>query len=133
MDIQFYSNFSLELLEFDQRTPSMRFRCGLQVNYSSSQIKFDKENLWIECRVWDGWILGLEKIQYNQVDEAVLHDIDKDIFIRLDRRSGIFVLEVHLSLVEINRPLSEIKVAISLCDDDFYSLIKSSKDFPIIW
>ncbi len=134
MDINFSPVFSLDLIEFDERLPSMKFKLDCKVEYLGSCIEYRNENLWIECDIWDKWLTQITELKLEKIDNAVLHDMDQDFLVTLTKKSADkFEFEFFHKIREYKKPITEIRIISTLSLDCVNRLISSSEDFPVMW
>lgn len=134
MDIDFLSGLGLDLVEFDERLPSMRFKLYFEVEYLGSCVRYSNESVWIECAIWDQWLKNLKGIKFEKREEAILNDLSHDFVLTLSKKShNDFELVFCYSINEFKKPITEIRTSFILTSDCVYRLTTSSEDFPIMW
>ncbi|MCY7296230.1 hypothetical protein [Alteromonas sp. a30] len=134
MDIELLANLGLDLLEFDDRLPSMRFKLLYEVKYFGGEFRFNYSNLWVECGVWENWLEQLLELQFDAPKKAVFHDMDKDFFITITKESeGQFVFEVDFALDEFEMPTTRINSTFKVSQDKLSKIISSCQSFPVVW
>jgi len=134
MDINFLPSFSLDLIEFDERLPSMRFKLDYKVEYLDSYLKYSNGSLWVECNVWDKWLAQITALKLEKSDSAVLHDMDQDFLVTLTKKSSdSFELEFSYKINEFKKPITTISSTTILSLDAMNKLVSSSQNFPIMW
>jgi len=134
MDINFLPSFSLDLIEFDERLPSMRFKLDYKVEYLDSYLKYSNESLWVECDVWDKWLTQITALKLEKSDSAVLHNMDQDFLVTLTKKSSdSFELEFSYKINEFKKPITTISSTTILSLDSMNKLVSSSQNFPVMW
>lgn len=134
VDINFLPNFGLDLVEFDEQLPSMKFNLNYEIEYLGSYLKYSNKNLWIECDAWDNWLAQITALKLEKRDRAVLHDMDNDFSITLTKKSAdSFELEFLYKIDEFKKPITRISSTFCLSLDSINSLVSSSQDFPVMW
>jgi hypothetical protein len=127
MDIKFDSpvKFSMEILEFDERTPSMKVSIGLEVRgfkYGFSVVT----TLWLECDAFDEFLSALKRRS-----ASILVDMERAFELKIDFSEGSLVWNV--SEADLNGGSSLIKGKRPISDDELACLVGAFDSYPKWW
>jgi hypothetical protein len=123
-------SFALEVIETDQRIPSMRVNVKVVVAQFQNTCNYEG-TFWIECMIWDSFVKSL----HGPFEEAVtLRDINGCFLISLQQidKHLNFVWQFAKTDVGGDR---QMKIAFtSEIDDEVLSRIRSEfLEFPVWW
>ncbi|WP_281559531.1 hypothetical protein [Thalassomonas sp. RHCl1] len=134
MDIQLHKSIGLDLLEYCERFPSMRFRCEIKIDYLYSALSFEYDSLWVESSVWDNWLKQIKELDGGDIELAELSDLDQDFYICVTKSSPkSYEMRLSVTVKEIGKPEAKLNLLFALSLDCFAKLLASSEDFPIMW
>ncbi len=120
----------LEVVETDDRVPSMRVNAQIVVSQFQHTCRYDG-TFWIECASWDSFT---DSLRASSWQDAILRDISGYFMLALRKTDGGLLLAWEFGKTDVgsNR---QMKIAFSSkIDDDMLGKIREEfLEFPAWW
>lgn len=126
MDIMFDKpvNFGIDVLEHDERLPSLRVEVKISVDRFNESF-LAKKKFWIECEVFDGFLSGLRD------ERVVLKDMNNEFLFLVDVPSK--KISWVFSTSELSGNLCKFEGTSELDDSEASLLVNAFMSFPKWW
>lgn len=120
----------LEVVETDDRVPSMRVNAQIVVSQFQHTCRYDGA-FWIECASWDGFTDSLRASSWR---DAILQDISGYFMLALRKIDGGLCLtwEFRKTDVGTNRQM-EVAFSSKIDDDMLGKIREEFLGFPVWW
>jgi len=78
----------LEIIEYDKVLPSIKASLQVEIEHSSGNIRYNINDIWVECKAWDEFVSGLNRIE-SEEDKVALTSMSDNLEIPFGVVDGI--------------------------------------------
>ncbi|MCV2884706.1 hypothetical protein OE749_08355 [Aestuariibacter sp. AA17] len=133
MELKVHESLSFNLIEFDERTPSLLFDASVKLHFNATDLELRSTNFWFGCKEFQVWIDQIKKMRYAKSQRATLSDFDRDFEIEVLSNPDKYELKLCVVVREFSAPKVNFSITYELEHDEFYRLCDAVDDFPIFW
>lgn len=114
LEIKTPLNLNFKILEFEERTNSVKIFVNYSVLYFQNKIVEVSFNYWVACKAWNDFIAGIDINTINSY-ETLLQDMSENTIICIKRSKNGFLIILPLKkIIKTIKIESSIEVDITL-------------------
>lgn len=126
-------NIAFEILEIEDRFPSIKMAVSLNILHSTGHISYKAGNVWFECSRWDEFALSLNKVDIEKSSKVLLESMSENFLLRISTENNKVAFGVKIIEANSNGGLSEINFSSSIDDDVLGSLKEAFSSLDKWW
>lgn len=126
-------NIEIQILEFDDRLYSLRLLLNYFVFFFQEKLIEINNQVWVECKVWDDFILQMFRMKMGESKFAKLYSMSDEIIMELfERDEKILFVQYCNKLVNSSTKI-ESSISLSINSEQLEYLYEQLNSFEKWW
>jgi hypothetical protein len=126
-------NIEIQILEFDNKLYSVKLLLNYFVLFFQERLIEISNQIWIECKVWDDFILQVYKMKMGESKTAKLHSMSDEILIELFNKNEKFLFVLYCNKLVDSSIKIENLISSSINTEQLSYLYEQLNSFEKWW
>lgn len=124
---------TLELLEFEDRLPSIRMAVALRMNHSTGSASYEATDIWFECSKWDEFVSQLSALNTEGNGSTILETLRGYFRIEVVGKAHVHSIAVICREPDIEHGEIDLRYLKNLDSDDLSIVRSRFLEFDKCW